>query len=142
MIEIERDQDAGETAVARQSALPNHGNFPRVRQEIVRLIKQNMSEPRADNRPEHQIQTERGQIFEIPVFPAVKLRHDLKAEEKSEGEEKPVPADFDWAENENCRIYVPNEMAHLRSHSIIFRRLSEFQAAINRRAFSASEALL
>ena len=49
--------------------------------------KANMSEPRADNRPEHQIQTERGQIFEIPVFPAVKLRHDLKAEEKSERDE-------------------------------------------------------
>ena len=63
----------------------------------------------------------------ISGVPTVKLRHDLKTEEKSEREEEPVPANFDWAENENCRIYVPNQMAHLRSYGIIFRRVFEFR---------------
>ena len=55
-IQMEIDQDANKTAVARQSASPDHRNFPRLRQKIIGLIEKDVTESRANDSTEHQVQ--------------------------------------------------------------------------------------
>jgi hypothetical protein len=40
------------------------------------------------------------------------LRHDLKAQEKSQREKKTVPADGNRTEGKNRRVDVPNQVMH------------------------------
>src|SRR5262245_42427232 len=107
-VKIERDHDAGETTVTCESAMPDHGNFPRMPQEIVGLIKKNVTQASADDGAEKQIGKQLREIFEWSSFSLVNLNHDPVANDKTEREEEPVPANLDWTETKDRRIQIPN----------------------------------
>ena len=107
-VKIERDHDAGETAVARQAAFPNHKNFPRARQIVVRLVKQNVSEHRADDGANDQVEQPLREIIEFSFSPTIKLNHYLVAEEEPKRKEKSIPADMEGAEMKNVRVRIPH----------------------------------
>ena len=75
-IEIQSDQNSGKTAVARQTPLPDHQNFPGARQIVIGLIKEHMTESGTDQRAQENVQKEARQMFFRLPLTAIDLHHD------------------------------------------------------------------
>ena len=59
--------------MACQAALPDHQDFPRTREIIVRLIKEHMAEPGADQRAQKDVDEEARETFFRPPFMTIDL---------------------------------------------------------------------
>lgn len=91
-IQPHANQNPHHRPMARQPALPDGEDFPRVGEVERRVVKQHMPQPRPQHRPGDDIQSQIVSLVRRTPLPAVHPAEDRNAVEEGGREKQAVPA--------------------------------------------------
>jgi len=112
-IKIDSDDYTQRSPMTGKSTLPNLQNFERIRQIIIRSIKQTMPQTGTDNCSQHRINQQGIDPCRIEFLSFPHLFHDLITDQETDGKRQSVPAYLTRTDGKDGGVSRPgNKIKH------------------------------